>query len=257
MCTIALFRNVFPGYPIVVAANRGERLDRPSEGPDIRDWNHRIFAPKDLQRGGTWNGVNGYGVFAGLTNRLDVKSLPGKVSRGDLVMKALRYSSARDALTGLSSLLGTDFNGFNLVIADKKDLFLIRGDGKTIISWGFEPHGLLVVTNHGVGRVCFGSSERVQNVIHVFGRQATKCAEYGPSVENLRPLLDIHDNGRFGTCINEPEANYGTKSSSIIHLKSEAGTDWWQYFHRERTSPQRHICEEQFRFVKKYPIVGK
>ncbi len=259
MCTIAVFKNLFLGYPLVVAANRDELLDRPSAGPTIRDWNHNIFAPKDLQRGGTWNGVNGYGVFAGITNRLDVKSVRGesKRSRGELVMWALQHRTAESAFDQLNRLKGQNYNGFNLVISDKKNLYLLRGNGQVIEST-MEEDGILIVTNQGIGLGGLKSSgARVNNVLTAWNRIKNECVVNGPSISSLKQLLDVHSEERYGTCINYPKENYGTKSSGIIHLKSEVDGDWWQYHHRERSSQDLHICEEEFKYMMRFPIIPR
>lgn len=252
MCTLVVAKNVFPGFPLVVANNRDELLDRPSERPAMRDKDWSILAPKDLQRGGSWIGVNGYGVLVGLTNRLDVKSEPGRMSRGDIVMQALRHRTAIEALVGLQDLNGSKLNGFNMVVTDKRKMFLFRGNGKTI-DRTVEDDGLLIVSNHGVGRhVGVDTPLRVVNVLQTwYSNQMFACE---PSVRILKMLLNIHSDHRYGTCINEPENNYGTKSSGIIRLKSNILEDVWQYSHRERSNNKGHICKDRFDPMIQLPI---
>ncbi|MGH7927508.1 MAG: NRDE family protein, partial [Candidatus Binatia bacterium] len=69
MCTLALFFDVFDGYPLLVAANRDERYDRPAMPPGLIAANPRIMAGKDLRAGGTWLGVNEHGLLVGILNR--------------------------------------------------------------------------------------------------------------------------------------------------------------------------------------------
>ena len=69
MCTLIALHRCVPGSPLVVAANRDEFLARPAEGPALRmRENGPILAPLDVEAGGTWLGLNGRGVFVGLTN---------------------------------------------------------------------------------------------------------------------------------------------------------------------------------------------
>ncbi len=244
MCTLIVARNVFEGFSIAVAANRDEMLDRLSEPPHIRDGTIKILAPKDLQRGGTWIGVNEFGVLAALTNRIDVKSRWGCLSRGQIVMEALEHSSAYEAYADTKRLDNEKLNGFHLVIADKTGMFLVKCDGRTI-ERREEDNGVLVVTNHGVGRFTTSSPpRRVTHILRVW--QEKDITAQKPTPKTLAPLLAIHDDWRHGTCINQPEENYGTKSSSIIRLKTGRLGDIWQYWHRERTSPERHVCLEKF-----------
>ncbi|MDO8492975.1 MAG: NRDE family protein [bacterium] len=255
MGTLVVFNNIFPRYRIAFASNRDERLDRLSESPGMRDWEHRIFAPKDMERGGTWNGVNGHGVFAALTNRPSVTSVPDRVSRGELVMRALRHKSAERAFEEINRLPGSDYNGFYMVVGDKNKMFLLKGDGKVIEST-IEGDGILVVTNHGVGRVIGGDhSLSVQNVLNVC--RNTNITEQEPSVGVLRVVLDIHGDPYFGTCIDDPIYNYGTRSSSIVLLEEGVVRDHWQYIYRERSrfDPYRPICKEPFYYLIRYPIV--
>ncbi len=240
MCTLIVAHKVFKDFPIVIAANRDELLDRPSEPPISRDDEYGTFAPKDLARGGTWIGVNKFGVLAGITNRIDIKSKGGRKSRGDLVIEMLHHKTAFEAYGALSELSRQPFNGFNLVIADKNELFLIRGDG-ILMHCTLERAGVLVVTNQGIGRPGESSlPRRSENVLRVW--YEGRLAELEPTLENLTPLLSIHDEGCYGTCISEPENNYGTKSSSVIRL----GDNEFEYFHRDRPTTDQHVCAANF-----------
>lgn len=240
MCTLIVAYKAFEDFPLVVAANRDEFLGRPSEPPAARDDKFGILAPRDLARGGTWIGVNRFGLFVGLTNRLDIRSQPDRFSRGEAVMRTLRHRSALEAMDYMAPLSKEKLNGFHMVIADKNHLCLVKGNG-ILMYRSLETKGVLVVTNHGVGKTINAHTpRRVANVLTAW--EAGKFADSEPTPENLAPLLGIHDEERYGTCISEPENSYGTKSSSIIRL---AG-DKWEYWHRERPSPDRHVCEAVF-----------
>lgn len=235
MCTLIVATKVFENYPLVIAANRDELLDRPSEPPQLRNRNNvQILSPKDLQRGGTWLGVNEFGVFAALTNRNAVKSQRGKISRGDIIFSALAFSSAEEACEEYASkLVGTDFNGFFGVIADSKQTLFVHGDGSKILI-SERPAGWFVVSNHGVGTDSTGP-QRVANVVEEIEWIDTSKE---PTPERITSLLNLHDDWRYGTCINEPHKNYGTKSSAIIRLNNQV----WDYWTRERVE-DKHICE--------------
>ena len=99
MCTLALYFKVFPGYPLVVAANRDEHYDRPSAPPSITGTDPTILAGTDLRAGGTWLGVNEYGLLVGILNR---RQKPGSIpqdnyrSRGLLCLELLRLRGVKD-----------------------------------------------------------------------------------------------------------------------------------------------------------------
>lgn len=68
MCLILLAYRSHPDYPLIVAANRDEFLDRPTE--PARFWKDHpdLLAGRDGVGGGTWMGITRRGRFAALTN---------------------------------------------------------------------------------------------------------------------------------------------------------------------------------------------
>lgn len=244
MCTLIVARDVFPGFPIVIAANRDEALDRPSEPPRMYNERWRILAPRDCVRGGTWLGVNGFGVFAGLTNRADIPSQWGRMSRGTIVFRALRHYSASEAFIDLQSLRKSSLNGFHMVIADHKNAFLLKSDGQQF-SYAAVDAPIIIATNQDVSVDGPPHSKRISEIMACW--QKRKISEELPTPANLTCLLDLHGiTQKDGTCIHEPEKNYGTKSSAIIVLQEDTNRNEWLYWHRERASRARHICHEMF-----------
>src|SRR6185295_8299258 len=70
MCTLVALHRCTPDASLWVAANRDEFLDRPAEGPALRNGRAgALVAPLDRRAGGTWWGLNAHGVFAAITNR--------------------------------------------------------------------------------------------------------------------------------------------------------------------------------------------
>ena len=77
MCTLIVLRHVVPGQALVVASNRDEYLTRPAMPPRVAAApteeagvaSLSFIAPRDLEAGGTWIGLNDAGLFVGLTNR--------------------------------------------------------------------------------------------------------------------------------------------------------------------------------------------
>ena len=132
VCTLIALHGCVSGAPLVIAANRDEFLDRPSEGPALRTTPYGVVvAPRDVRAGGTWLGLNGTGVFAAVTNRRCAEPDPGRRSRGLLVIDALRWATADVAVEKLEieSLKPTAYNPFNLFVADLKRSFLVTYDG--------------------------------------------------------------------------------------------------------------------------------
>jgi uncharacterized protein with NRDE domain len=122
MCTLAIFFKAFEGYPLLVAANRDERYDRPSLPPSLIDAEPKIVAGRDLSAGGTWLGVNEYGLLVGILNRRlnreGAADFKGR-SRGLLALDLLRLPSAREA-AGFLECHGETYNPFTLLFADQE-----------------------------------------------------------------------------------------------------------------------------------------
>ena len=131
MCTVVILRRPGHPWPLILAANRDEMLDR-SWLPPGRHWPDRpeVVAGKDETAGGSWLGLNDHGMVAGVLNRMDsLGPEPGKRSRGELVLEALDHADASSAANYLSRLDPAAYRSFNLVIADSRDAFWLRNLG--------------------------------------------------------------------------------------------------------------------------------
>lgn len=120
MCLVALAIGCSERFPLVLASNRDEFLDRPS-GP--LDWwpttgdEPAILAGQDLLAGGTWLGLSGRGRLALVTNvRGERHSLTGAPSRGVLVPDWLRSDESFEVHWG--RVQAAAYNGFNLIAGD-------------------------------------------------------------------------------------------------------------------------------------------
>lgn len=224
MCTLVAFVGVWPEAPLLVAANRDERLDRASSGP--RRWAGEEFvAPRDDVAGGTWLGLHRSGLFVGVTNRAGAPRDPKLASRGQLVVEALRLGRARTihgALAG-GSLDGHRYNPFHLFYADMNDTFVTWFDGATVQAESV-PVGLAVVTERSLGGDDRGRTERVR------GRLAPLLSRSAPpSLDELAPAMREHDdaNRLAATCVHVPELGYGTRSSLLLDVRRNSKDTRW------------------------------
>ncbi len=102
MCTLIVLHRCVPDRPLVVAANRDEFLDRPSEEPALRSSRTGpIVAPLDLEAGGTWVGVSARGVFAGLTN---LRPGPSSMTEGSGSEESEESEESEDQPGGIAAL---------------------------------------------------------------------------------------------------------------------------------------------------------
>ncbi|MDB5745315.1 MAG: hypothetical protein JWP72_163 [Massilia sp.] len=128
MCLIVFAWRVFPGVPVIAAANRDEFYDRPAAPAAPWPDNPNVIAGRDLEHGGSWMGITREGPdgpkFAALTN---IRA-PGSVradapSRGELVADFLKGSLTAAEYLDMIAARGDVYNGFNLVLGDKGDLY--------------------------------------------------------------------------------------------------------------------------------------
>ena len=204
MCTLILAWQVFDGTPIVVGANRDERLDRPSVPPAVVGTDPTVVAPRDERAGGTWIGYNENGVFAAITNRRAPVS--GERSRGLLVHDALELRSASEAARQLERELDRQsYEGFNLVVADATTAMLFEWDGSLSVT-PFEP-GVHVVVNTGAD----GADEKATRLRDALWPEPHE----GPSEWLDRTAAALRDH-ELGTCVHAD--GYGTRSSSLLEI---------------------------------------
>ena len=123
MCLIAFAIGADPACPLLIAANRDEYFDRPTE--PLHRWTlpdgSAVLAGRDLRDGGTWLGVSDTGRVAMLTNVRSAEPGPGRCSRGDLPTRWLQAGTDWDSL--LAGIAPEDFGGFNLVVGDCRQGF--------------------------------------------------------------------------------------------------------------------------------------
>ena len=128
MCTLVILRRPEHMWPVVIGANRDEMIGRPAE-PPARHWPDRpeVVAGHDLLAGGSWLGINDWGVAAAILNRTgSLGPAPGQRSRGELVLEALDHPDAVAAAEALTHLDPAAYRTFNLIVADNRDGFWLR-----------------------------------------------------------------------------------------------------------------------------------
>ncbi|HSI51226.1 MAG TPA: NRDE family protein [Ideonella sp.] len=120
MCLAAIALDQHPRFPLVIAANRDEYLDRPAS---MLDWwmppgdSPAVLAGRDLKAGGTWLGVTAAGRFGLVTNvRRPMLTEPSAPSRGEIVLRWLGSAARADRFWPSIAMAG--YAPFNLIAAD-------------------------------------------------------------------------------------------------------------------------------------------
>lgn len=129
MCLLIFAWQVEPSYPLVVAANRDEQLDRPASSLCVlREQHPRVLGGRDGLAGGTWLAVNEHGVAAGLTNRPSAEGRdPTKRSRGELPRVLVgRRSAAAGAADLVRQVRPNEYNPAWLLVGDRQSLLYVE-----------------------------------------------------------------------------------------------------------------------------------
>jgi len=185
MCLILFAWRVHAQYRLVLAANRDEFHDRASETAGFWEDRPDLLGGRDLESMGTWLGVSRAGRIAAVTNVRDgpVAAAPNAASRGELTRDFLCGALPPAQFATQLAARGQAYRGFNLLIADRDELWWAsnRGNGPRRL----EP-GLYGVANDLLDTPW----PKV-----VSGKQALeRVLRVGPSLGALLALLD--DTGR-------------------------------------------------------------
>jgi uncharacterized protein with NRDE domain len=236
-----------PAFPLVVAANRDERLDRRATAMTVlRRAEPRILGGRDEEAGGTWLAVNEAGLVAGLTNRpLPDGRDPGKRSRGELPLALATHRRAGDAVEDfVARFRPTDYNPAWLLVGDREALFSIdMTDGDRPRAECLGP-GLHVLENNPLEP----PSEKATHVRHLLGPTAGLGGEV--LTEKLLVLLADHTTPpgtgagtrrleTLAACVHTED--YGTRSSTLIRVP---GT---RHLPPEVRYAEGHPCTSPFR----------
>lgn len=131
MCVLAILYQSALDAPLLVASNREEHYDRPSQPPRIQAGKPRVICGIDRKAGGTWFGVNQYGLFATVLNRPKSEVPPEPRSRGLLCRELLGVRTAKEAADLAARELKTGkYAGANYVVADARSASVIYGGDK-------------------------------------------------------------------------------------------------------------------------------
>lgn len=249
MCLIALAWKTHSDWPLVVAANRDEWRERPTQPAHWWPDHPQLLAGRDLQAGGTWMGITKGGRFAAVTNFRDPSDKRSTArSRGALVSEFLL--GVRTPLDYLGQLVSRarEYNAFNLIVGDGQSLWYYgsREDNARAIEPGI--HGL---SNHLL-------DEPWPKVVHA--REALRRAlDESDPIEPLFNMLSASDvvaddqlpqtgvgiewERRLSAALITGE-DYGTRASTVL-LLGAAGT--FEFEERTRDGAGKVTTRARFR----------
>ena len=207
MCLLIVMRGLHSDFPVVVAGNRDERIDRKASPPGLWVGDRvRMLSPRDRQADGTWLAVDEHGRFAGISNLAGEPSVPGSPSRGALPPLALDQADLDAAVAAVTARVHEHAHAaFQLVLCDgTRTVVLRQARGEVrVIDW-CEP--VLVVSNE---------HEPGQLRLRGLSAAAAPGLLLSARLEALALLLrDRGGNGHHEVCKHGAER--GTVSSSLV-----------------------------------------
>jgi uncharacterized protein with NRDE domain len=211
MCLLALFFRAVDDAPVVVGANRDEFYARGGDAPRLLPGSPRIVAGLDPVAGGSWLGVNEFGVLVAVTNRRKSQVPPLPRSRGLLVRELLHSRSAAAAAEQATRALdGNSYAGCNLLCVDAERAVVIQaGDWLRVRPL---PTGLHVISN---GDVNDEGDRRVGHSLWTLGK--LKLATADDCLDALQRLCSESGPADAPMCIHGKDG--GTVSSTLIALR--------------------------------------
>ena len=216
MCTLHLFHRVFPDTPVLFAANRDEDLDRPWAPPAVLADKPWCYGPRDLTAGGTWLGVNQWGVLASLANHYGTLrgGSASLCSRGTVVLDALRHANARAAMEAAVASAPV-CKSYTLLLADPEAAYVVDQSAEGT-HWQPLETGCHVITNER-----FGDPQDAK-AIRCRARMGALRGRPTPEPADLFTLLSDHQPAATGAsplCIHPaPGSRFGTSSASVIAI---------------------------------------
>ena len=222
MCTLFIYKKKkSTKWPLLIATNRDEYLSRPFQNPGFhwKEWPN-TYGGKDLLKGGSWIGINDSLVCAIILNRHNCNEKKYKLSRGSLVLTALKHKSAKDAVENIMSENYKNYNYFNFFIADIDNSYLIKND-LNHFSVKIIENGHTMIDN-------FDLNDPTSKKQSIYREKFLKCATPVPEKNAFKEWEEllfskIKYNNQENTAIYNYNKikNYGTLSSSIIALPNK------------------------------------
>ncbi|MDR0391150.1 MAG: NRDE family protein [Planctomycetaceae bacterium] len=211
MGIIAIQYHTSKDSPLLVALNREERFSRPSTPPRIQSGRPRVVCGIDKKAGGTWAGVNQYGLFVAVVN-CPKKSIPIEpVSRGILCKEVLNSQNAEEALEKALQEVSTDgYDGCNILCVDRFSGGAVYGGNEFMVE-RLTP-GLHILSENKLNDYQDVRQEFVRRLLTL---QRLDSAVSFLAVASRTFARKQDENGKRGIVIDGP---FGTVSSMLLSL---------------------------------------
>lgn len=130
MCLLVMAVDCHPEYRLVIAENRDEFFNRPTEPASFWPDSPEVLAGRDLERGGSWFGVTRSGRWAVVTNYRDFYHRRySRLSRGGLVRRFLENGEEIEAFRQSLNADDDHYAGLNFMAGDQGKMFYFSNTG--------------------------------------------------------------------------------------------------------------------------------
>lgn len=220
MCSLIVLAGIDPTHAIVVASNRDEARARKAAPPGL--WGgerHRVLSPRDRRAGGTWQGVNDVGMFAGITNIAGLPDTAGAPTRGNLPHLALDCDTVDQAIDAVcAEVAARRHSPFQLLVTDGVATRVVRHvDGAVDV---VQPDAAVAVLSneHALGELELPLAPALVPELAI-----------GARLDALAELL-VDDGAGGGHSILKRGDEFGTVSSSLIAVPRDGLEELvWRY----------------------------
>ena len=223
MCVLAIQYQTANDSPILIAQNREELFDRPTQAPRIQSGRPRVVCGIDRKAGGTWLGVNQYRLVVAVANRPKTKTPVEPRSRGVLCRELLNLRTAREAAEQAARELASgSYAGASYVCADADSAAIVYGGN----------HVEIVKLTPGLHLLTNGDLDDLADQRQKFARRLLTLQRLDSAVAFLAVASRTFSRkpdpaGRRGlvVCGNQ----YGTVSSTLLSLPEKIQNAVYQY----------------------------
>ena len=271
MCTYIVYHDPDSNQPLVMATTREDSPTRPTSKPFLWDKaeyflpyvesgklplnfapgnnvqryvDAGIVAQQDGPRGGTFLGTNKHGLMVAVNNRENNIPFPQRRSRGAIVLDALTFTSAQEAVETLYPIFkeiqqngDRKYPGFNLIIADDKDAYVIINGRKNDVN--FADSSILMHEDIGNFTVALAKIPPRQ-VSFVAGYDINDLPK-STRTQKFLPLFQGEKPGIFGNTVTLPQADnpasWGGWLSHLVHRHEDGNPFDYSIAQPNPTSP--------------------
>jgi uncharacterized protein with NRDE domain len=222
MCTVALLWRPGHAWPVMLAANRDEMIDRPWDPPG-NWWPERpgVVGGRDRTAGGTWMALNRHGVACCVLNRAgSLGPAPGKRSRGELPLIAVAEPGLERAVRAIARLDAGRWRSFNLVLASAEGAVWMAGQGRGRPEAMPLPEGVSMVTAFDPNDT---DSPRVARHLQHF---AAAPAPDTDGWQGWRAVLSDSSGTSVEQINVKPRDGFGTVCSALLGLPAKGAPQW-------------------------------